>query len=440
MASEKKNRKISDENRTFQECWEDSYFVIQSQARSKIAVPKGYNIKRHYNSQHQDFDKFEVARRITEMSTSVEKQLISLSQNFDVYFLALDESTGMCNTAFCAIFIRGIDKDLKVIEEPFDLVPLKDTTTGRDVFKALESTVKGAGLKWEKLVSVATDGAPAMCSENWAKQLELGYQPVVPVHCLIHQEAICGKTVKLRNVIDVVVKIVNIIRTFLEKMDSINGVLLYHSEVRWLSRGNVLERFFALREEIDMFMATKPTDVPELGDDDFCTCLAFLVDTTKHLNTLILKHQGESNMIMLMSDNITALKMRLSLWEKQLLLKNFDHFSSLKTLNSVDCDASQECVEFINKLQREFDRQFKELKEMKPQLDVFSKPFAVDVNDVPFSIQIRSIYITCDSALKQKFSYIGILQFYTYVDPVNYPNVICLFKKSVVYVWKHICV
>jgi len=191
MASEK-NRKISDENRTSQERWEDSYLVIQSQARASgkcqiqcliclqtIAVPKEYNIKRHYNSQHKDFDKFEgklrhdklcqlksslsqqrhvfnklhkssedvakasyvvsqmiaktshpftegqfvkdclvnvaqilcpekvkifseisfsantVARQITEMSTSVEKHLISLSQNFDAYSLALDESTGM---------------------------------------------------------------------------------------------------------------------------------------------------------------------------------------------------------------------------------------------------------------------------------------------------------------------------------------------------------
>ena len=96
-------------------------------------------------------------------------------------------------------------------------------------------------------------------------------------------------------------------------------------------------------------------------------------------------------------------------------------------------------MEFINKLQREFDRRFKELKEMKPQLDVFSNPFAVDVNDVPSSIQIELINITCDSALKQKFSDVGVPQFYTYVDPVKYPNIICL-VKSVVYVWKHICV
>jgi hypothetical protein len=36
-------------------------------------------------------------------------------------------------------------------------------------------------------------------------------------------------------------------RALLEEMDAIHGDLLLHSEVRWLSAGNCLERFFALR-------------------------------------------------------------------------------------------------------------------------------------------------------------------------------------------------
>ncbi|XP_029640443.1 general transcription factor II-I repeat domain-containing protein 2-like [Octopus sinensis] len=65
MASEK-TRKVPDENRTFHERWEDSYFVIQSQANASgkcqiqiISVLKEYNIKWNYNSQHKHFDKFE---------------------------------------------------------------------------------------------------------------------------------------------------------------------------------------------------------------------------------------------------------------------------------------------------------------------------------------------------------------------------------------------
>lgn len=101
-------------------------------------------------------------------------------------------------------------------------------------------------------------------------------------------------------------------------------------------------------------------------------------------------------MIIQMTANITAFKMRL--WEKQLIIKNTDYFPSKETLNLVGFHALQDCVEFIDKLQREFDKRFKEQKDIKPQLDTFSNHFAVDVNDVPSSIQTELIDITCDSA------------------------------------------
>ena len=64
---------------------------------------------------------------------------------------------------------------------------------------------------------------------------------------------------KTESVMKTVVKVTNVIRdgkksgshrkfrTLLEEMDAIHGDLLLHSEVRWLSAGNCLERFFALR-------------------------------------------------------------------------------------------------------------------------------------------------------------------------------------------------
>ena len=69
-------------------------------------------------------------------------------------------------------------------------------------------------------------------------------------------------------------------------MESEYGELLYHTEVRWLSRGNVLKRFFALREEIGLFMAMKENDIPELSNPTFISNLAFLTDLADHLNTL----------------------------------------------------------------------------------------------------------------------------------------------------------
>ena len=66
------------------------------------------------------------------------------------------------------------------------------------------------------------------------------------IHCILHQEALCSKSLQIKEVMYVVVKTINFIRfrglnyrqftSFLEDMDSEYGELLYHTEVRWLSR------------------------------------------------------------------------------------------------------------------------------------------------------------------------------------------------------------
>jgi hypothetical protein len=61
-----------------------------------------------------------------------------------------------------------------------------------------------------------------------------------------------------------VIKIVNFIRAsalnyrefvaFLEEVENAYGEIIYHTNVRWLSWGSVLKRFFDLLNEIKLFM------------------------------------------------------------------------------------------------------------------------------------------------------------------------------------------
>ena len=278
-----------------------------------------------------------VATRVTELAADVEKQLLATAKNFKAFSIALDESTDVSGIAQCAVFIRGVDCSLNVTEEFLELIPLKSTTTGRDIFLALENCMKKHGLPWDKLVCLATDGAPAMCSSNVGvvglvkkklNSLEANKINFISVHCILHQEALCSKSLQMKEVMDLVVKTVNFIRShglnhrqfksFLVDMDSEYGELLYHTEVRWLSRGKVLKRFFALRNEISLFMKMKNKAIPLLDDPTFQCSLAFLTDVTHHVNELNVKLQGRNQIITQMYDHVKSFKVKLGLWIKQL--------------------------------------------------------------------------------------------------------------------------
>jgi len=73
---------------------------------------------------------------------------------------------------------------------------------------------------------------------------------------------------KVDGVMNTVFTITNLIRggnsslnhrnciTYLEELDCEYGDLLLHMDVRWLSRGKCLKRFFVLRKEILEFLKT----------------------------------------------------------------------------------------------------------------------------------------------------------------------------------------
>ncbi len=134
-----------------------------------------------------------------------------------------------------------------------------------------------------------------------------------------------AKILKYENVMKIVVKTINFIRsrglnhrqfkTFLIELNSRYSEVIYFSEVRWLSRGIVLQRFFELRNEIDLFMKAKGRSVSEISDINWICDLAFLADITSHLNELNLKLQGKDRFVTELYDNIKAFQLKLILFK-----------------------------------------------------------------------------------------------------------------------------
>jgi len=90
--------------------------------------------------------------------------------------------------------------------------------------------------------------------------------------------------------------------------------VVYHSEVRWLSRGTVLKKIFDFRKEIETFKDEKGKSIPELTDTQWLIDLGFLTDITYELNMLNVRLQGKKKLISDMHTDVKAFQMKIKLF------------------------------------------------------------------------------------------------------------------------------
>ena len=74
---------------------------------------------------------------------------------------------------------------------------------------------------------------------------------LLELHCIIHQQNLCARSVKFRDVMDIVIKSIKFIRSrdlahrqfqaLFSEMNDEHGDLVYYTEVRWISRVRMLK-------------------------------------------------------------------------------------------------------------------------------------------------------------------------------------------------------
>ena len=94
-------------------------------------------------------------------------------------------------------------------------------------------------------------------------------------HCTLHRHALAAKILPLtlKEILSYCVKMVNFIRSqsfnhrlfkaLCREFGSDHEVLLYHSEVRWLFRGEILKRLQELEQEVSLFLKKKNSPLAE---------------------------------------------------------------------------------------------------------------------------------------------------------------------------------
>lgn len=381
-----------------------------------------------------------VTRRVEDIGKQIEGNLRNRASEFVFYSLALDESTDATDTAQVALFVRGVDMKMNITEELVALYPLKCTTKAHDLLMAVTESLNRFSLSLKNLSGITTDGAPAMIGkhEGLVKLIEneahkLGNISLLKFHCIIHQENLCAKSLKMEHVMNVVVKTVNFIRSkglnhrqfqeFLKDSESEYSDVVFFAEVRWLTRAKMLKRIFDLKQEIKAFFASKSKNIPEFEDKEWVTDFAFFVDITSHLNHLNIQLQGKDQLVNTMFDLVSAFQMKLGLWEQQMKNKKFSHFPTLAGEEVTQAMADKYAA-LISSLKTEFDNRFQDFKSQKNLLSVFATPFSVEIHSLPDDLQMEICDLQCDTQMKDKFFAVPLEEFYRkYIDEHKYATI-----------------
>nr|DBA20368.1 TPA: hypothetical protein GDO54_017157 [Pyxicephalus adspersus] len=489
MATINKKRKVDSEGRRFQERWKVEFFFTEIRnhcvcliCQETVTIYKEFNIKRHYQTKHSTYDKLTgrdrseklrqleavlmsqerfftraresnenatkasydvamliakncksfaegdfikecvmkmvenicpekkqefaniclarntVARRIEDISSDIKRQLTSKRQDFDFFSIA------------------WVDDEINVTEELLDLQSLMDQTRGKDLFVAVSSAIDDMKLPWNKVTGIITDGAPAMAGERSGLSTPICNKTVN----FIRAKALCHRQFK----------------QFLLDIQAEYEDVLYHNDVRWLSRGSALQRFYSLRKEIKEFLETKGQPMRELSDPIWLADLGFLVDITKHLNVLNTSLQGKDAAVNQLYSHLKAFGTKLQLFQRHLsqTQPNTIHFPALQEImnsfsqDNISVQMSRYAAD-IASLAGEFKRRFQDFASIEKEISLFSSPFSVDPDDAPDQLQLELIELHCDSELRSRYQQLSLVNFYRQLDKGRFQEIRTLAKK-----------
>lgn len=364
-----------------------------------------------------------VKSRINDITCSLETKLKSLLKSCSFFSLCLDESTDNRHVSQLSIFARIVQNDFSHVEELLDFVPLHKTTTGSDIFDAVNNTLKKFDTDFSKCSAIVTDGAKAMTGSKigfFGQLKQRGFKfPVI--HCIIHQEALCGKVIKISNALQTVTKIINVIKgghkflshrkfqLFLQEHNAIYTDVPLYCEVRWLSAGKFLEKFFAIRKEIFLFLQDElPTKLDEFKfffeDLDSLCELALITDVTSHLNILNLKLQKTDQIISQLVSHVDSFRRKLLLFKNQLENNILYFFPSCQILfkeHGTNCNFKSQ-IYIIDSLIKQFDTRFSDFETLKNDLILFENPLTAQIEKQSLEFQEELCDLQCDLSLKTR--------------------------------------
>lgn len=370
-----------------------------------------------------------VKRRIDAIAADQESTLAEKLRDSPAYALQMDVSTEGKN-AHALTFVRFLAENA-IQEDILYCLPLPEHETAQAMYDVLQDYMEKHRIPWENMVGFCTDGAPSMAGRrNGLRTLVIQRAPsALWNHCMIHREQLASKelSASIAGIMQQVVAMVNYIkphplraRLFAKlcvDMGSEYEDLHFHTDARWLSRGNTLERFFKLRNELLAFsMDVKKNDfVDFLCDQQKMCLLAYATDIFRKLNELNTSMQGKNKNVMQMSDRIDGFRAKITHWRGSLAKGNFTHFPQLSQFledNSIDKCSTMEMCSHLERLEEHFATYFPDVDMSK--FEWVRNPFHCDVSavDLPATAIEQLIDMSRDKMHQQLHSRVPVEEFW----------------------------
>ena len=217
-----------------------------------------------------------VMRRSHDIADDLLHQVVDHLKKAPCYSLQMDESTDNTGEAQLLVFCKYPDEEItKVVERFLFCDKIGVAANSESIFNLVNSFIASHKLNWKKCCCVTTDGAPVMqgVRAGVVRKIQEVSPECASITCYLHREALSIKKFKdanvdvseLESVLKDVVKLVNYIKTkpkinrmfqefCLEEEENDERKLLFHTEVRWLSKGKMLERVVLKRQELSKFL------------------------------------------------------------------------------------------------------------------------------------------------------------------------------------------
>ncbi|KAL2087312.1 hypothetical protein ACEWY4_018371 [Coilia grayii] len=248
-----------------------------------------------------------VSQRIHDIADNLKEKLVSRLKKAECFSIQLDESTDVSDCVTLLVYvIYPWENDF--MEDLLCCLNIPIGTTGEDIFRVLNDYMVKSGLDWGNCAGVTSDGAANMTGRKSgvvARIKEAAGKEITWNHCFIHRQVLACKGMPpvLEKTLSEVVRVVNFVRAtalshrlfdqLCTNMEAEHKQLLFHTEVRWLSKERVLTRFYELRHEIHAFLIQKKSHLAKLRPDPsfymFPTLLQHIEEqdvVTTHVNCL----------------------------------------------------------------------------------------------------------------------------------------------------------